>query len=243
MIDVYDLWLDFCAEYNTHQRGHVRPESTFLRWVNNISKDLFEEKFANWPKSQGLSDDLSRPFLRSRIIRVEKGNVLGDLMPYPGDYAHFSSARFYVSENKVIEPSDLCDTREGFYKCNEETIYTEKIIKLIDNNRWSKLLEHKMKRPSIVNPAMTQYDSGFKVSPKNIPYIIFDYLKKPVDATFVYTTASPGDFVVYDRAASKKLEWSPLLKGEFLARLGLKYGKFTGSQMVYEMSNAEKKSV
>jgi len=244
MIDVYDLWLDFCSEYNTHQRGHVRPQSTFLRWVNTISKELFEEKFSNWPKNQTLSDNLARPFLRSRVIRVENGKGFNDIIPYPGDYAHFSSARFFLSKNVIVEPPSLADTVDGFYTLEdvEETVYTESVVTLVDNNRWSSLLEHKFKKPTVNNPAISQYDSGFKIAPKRIPYIIFDYLKIPVDATFAYTLG-PGDQIIYDRDKSKKLEWNSLTKVEFLSRLGLKYGKFIGGQMVYEMSNAEKKSI
>ena len=242
MIDVYDLWLDFCAEYNTHQNGHVRPESTFLRYVNTISKDIFEEKFKEWPKNQSLSDDLTRPFLRSKIIKIEPGSAFSDILPYPDDYAHFSSARFFVSENEVVEPKGLSDTTGGFFEPEEETVYKECKIQLVDNNRISGLLSHKLKAPTVLTPAMTQHDAGFKIYPKKIPYIILDYLKKPVDATFVYTVPNE-DQILYDASLSVKLEWSPLVKGEFLARLGLKYGKFTASQMVYQMSDAEKRTI
>lgn len=238
MIDVFDLYEDFCGEYNTHQRAHVRPESTFLRWVNNISKEIFEDKFKEWQKSQKVTDDLARPFLISKLIKISAASNLSDLLEYPADYAHFSSARFFTKEMQMVVPDDFTD---GKYYEAQRVEYVEHQLQLTDNNRWDAILNHKMMKPTLKKPAMTQYAGGFKVAPKGLEYVIFDYLREPALATFDYTQG-PDDTIVYNATTSKKLEWSALLKGEFLTRLGMKYGKFLSgqSQLIYETSNAEK---
>lgn len=243
MIDTYDLLQDFYAEYNTHQLGHVRP-SNFIRWVNAISKELFEEKFANgWQVDQKNTDDIGKPFLKSAPLRISSAGGF-DVLPYPADYGHISSARFYHKGDYVcVEPpgfeaQDPDADQNYYYQCPDSSLI-EVEITIIQNNRWGATLSDKVLCPKKNKPAITQFNGGFRIEPKGIDKIVLDYLRKPKPAIFDYDTVLGS--IVYNKAASKPLEWSELLKGEFLSRLGMKYGKFIQQPLLYQMSDKEKK--
>lgn len=240
MIDLFELYEDFCGEYNTHQRSHIGP-STFVKWVNMISRDLFEQKFSEWPRSQKISDDVARPFLKSRILAVSELSATADIILYPADYGHYSSCRFFKRDGNVIDPEPYLNKDKDYFEIadNVKESISEEPVALIDNNRWSSLMKHRIKKPTKDSPAIVQYANGFKIAPKDIGYVVLDYLKIPSLATMVYTLG-PNDKLLYDKSKSKPLEWSPLVKGEFMAELGKKFGKFTGQPFIYQTSQAEK---
>jgi len=248
MIDLFVLWEKFCGEFNTHQGGHVRPNRNFVHWVNDISKDIFNDKYKDaWQKSQKITDDLAKPFLRSELVKVQPGGTTYDLVPYPGDYGHISAMRyFYKDKGNGVEPDDYCKLKEdpnksdGFYYETVDAKYSEVGIRILTNNKWEGISEHKMLKPKLDSPATTQYGMGFKIAPKGLQHVMIDYLRPPKEATFDYTLDAE-DNIIYNSATSKKLEWSSLLITEFTTRLGKKYGKFIREGMVYQISNAEQK--
>jgi hypothetical protein len=246
MIDLFVLWEKFTSGVNTHQGGHARPHREFTSWVNDISKEIFEEKFKNgWQKSQKITDDIGQPFLKSEPLPLTAGSVTYDLLAYPSDYGHFSSCRIFHKEGsnagEKVECSkrDSPDVAEEHYYENQDENLCEKTIDLIDNRRWGALCEHKTKKPSFEKPYMTQTNGGFKISPKGVGYVVLDYLRLPKEATFSYTVG-PDDQIIYNQAGSQPLEWSELLIPEFLARLSTKYGKRIRNEFVYQAGSKEK---
>lgn len=282
MIDLFEMYEELSGSVNTQQGGHVRPYRNFLQWANAISLGLFEEKFAAWSKSQKVVDDLARPFLRSANVVVTRSNSNYGVVAFPGDYAHFSSARHYraAGSDETLAIADL----ETFDECgkkvdidkerpsyiNEETWHAmksqekvaerkatiaevevsglkETTIDLISNDRWGAVMEHRFMRPKLADPKMTQYDAGFKVAPAGVTMIVMDYLRMPLPATFVYTVA-PGDvltgrgeYVIYDKTKSQQLEWSSLIRNEFLVRLEKKYGKYIREGFIWQTSESDRK--
>lgn len=246
-ITLFDLWEKFCGEYNTHQGGHVRPHRNFTNWVNAISISLFEEKFTGaWEKNQKIIDDLGRPFLKvAALSPVASGQH--DVIPFPSDYAHFSAARYYYTDGKQQgciackpdpkSPQGSEDFTYETFKPAEGLIEQE--ITMVKSDKWGPMMKHIVKRPTINSPKMTQFDGGFRLAPKGIGTIYMDYLRKPKPATFMYTLG-PGDQIVYDANNSQPLEWTELVINEFLAALGVKYGKFIREGFIYQTSDKEK---
>lgn len=237
MITLFEIWEKFIGEYNTHQGGHVRPHRNFVNWVNDISLEIFGEKYLEWQKSQASSDHLAKPFLRSTPTILKKGTKTYDILEFPSDYGHFSSCRYiHKGDFKPLNAEDLDLQKTGYYYTN--TNYHEVTIELVDNDRWGAIGEHRFKSPKITRPFMTQYQGGFKIAPIGIGTVIIDYLKEPDKGTFLYTLGV-GDQIIYD-TASKPLEWSPLVMKEFMSRLGMKYGKFIREPLIYQTSEKEK---
>lgn len=130
----------------------------------------------------------------------------------------------------------------------EADIFTEYPIDEVDNSRWGAMLQHRTKTASLDSPKITQYEGGFKVAPAKLGIVVFDYLKKPADATFAYTVSpgnpqtGEGDEIVYDRKNAKPLEWSSLVINEFIVRLEKKYGKFVREPFVYQTAEADRQT-
>lgn len=108
-IDTFTLYQKVCGNANTQQGGHIKPNTNFINWVNDVSFAIFEEKFSSsWEKSQKITDDMALPFLKTINIEVkEKPGAGYGIIQYPEDYGHFSTARFYL--NKKDKDGD-----EGF---------------------------------------------------------------------------------------------------------------------------------
>jgi hypothetical protein len=263
MITLFDLWEKFIGKANTHQGGHARPHRNFQQWVNDISVEIFEEEYQVWEKTQVISDRLM-PFLKSANIIVNPvGGQMWDLVKFPADYQHFSSARVIRKDNKSCGDSELVtlDGRDGCteVKCEFMIDADEKkrlqqqaddsikeiVITKIKNNKWAGLLDHESDRPSWNSPACTQFDQGLKVAPKALGVIILDYLRLPVKGVFGYTIVDAGletEYIQYDPNASTPLEWSETLINEFLNRLLKNYGTFTRDEMLYQHGENEKRT-
>jgi hypothetical protein len=273
-IDVFDLYEELCGAVNTQQGGHVRPHRNFLQWVNQTSLSLFEEKFAVWSKSQKITDDLAKPFLKSINVEVKAVNSSYGVAPFPEQYAHFSAARYVKAgevvgvPNTSIETIDCCgkavdlkerprfisdavwqvlQAQEIKDNPDPQPAFREITIELISNDRWGSCIDHRLTHPTMSKPKMTQFDEGFKVAPAEVPMIKLDYLRMPKDATFFFTVAPPdaltgrGDYMIYDKDKSTPLEWSMLVKNEFLTRLEKKYGKYIREDFIWQTSEADRK--
>lgn len=263
MIDLFKLYEKVCGTYNTQQGGHIRPHRNFVDWVNDISLELFEEYFAVAEKNQTIDDRLN-PFLKSANVVV--GALPGsnyDVFAAPDDYEHFSSARVYLNTNNVGCPCEGVKTLDATGKCiaNCGTPYQDADDKILEerkvqeglcevpivkvsNSRWGSICNHKTMYPTVDKPKITQFDKGFKLAPKNLGVISFDYYRKPKAGTFAYTITNPGnidEYIQYNQAGSTPLEWSEVLITEFINRIGKKYGQFIREQFVFDTSEANRK--
>lgn len=255
MIDVFDLWERFKGVANTQQGGHARPERNFIQWVNTISAELFEEKFADYGKSQQIADTLAQPFLVSVNVALDgSGREPYDLMKLPEDYGHFSSARILIGDDgkgcacselptidgatgkcKVI-PGHIDDPDEqkaAEIQANASRV--EVAINKIDNSRWGAVFQHPRRKPTVTNPYLTQFEKGFKVAPKGVGMIVLDYLRKPKTATFAYTLDA-NENMIYNKAGSVPVDWTDLMVDEFLKRLLVRYGTYTQQPFLIQAS-------
>lgn len=265
MIDLFDLYTKFKSDNNTFQGGLFRPETDFEATVNSISLDIWNDLVSQAEKSQEISDELA-VFMKSVNIQVEKTRNNYGLVRYPKDpslktYGRFSAARILIHNDTTVTDDDLpicgvdgqCvadghketetekEQREAAYKDG----IVERNISLIPSSKWGSKLTHRDKAPTFEDPAMTQYDEGFKVAPRTVSVVVLDYFFKPSAATFKYDIApgnaqsGAGDYIIYNKNASKPLEWRESMIPEFLRRLSIVYSKYTRDGLLFQMNNAK----
>lgn len=256
MIDLYiDLWPAFISMVNNYQGGWFRPQSDFEKQVNKISLEIWKDYTEQADKTQNIVDELS-VFLKSTNMIVEPTKNGFGLIKYPKDYGRYSSVRIIVYNDETIPDSslDICGCDGEIKKCganeteqeksDREEAYkngiTEKSLYKIANSRWGSILDHRTKKPTLSNPAITQYEGGFKVAPRNLSVVILDYYIEPKYAIFVYTVSAgntitgQGDSIVYNQQLSGKLEWNKTMIPEFVDRLCKVYGIYTRDPLIIQ---------
>ena len=141
-----------------------------------------------------------------------------------------------------------CDGIESQEEINEKyySEMSEVTVQMIDNMRWGSMLEHPKKGQSMKYPKATQIDKGFKVAPRDISVVRFDYYVEPEEAVFGYTLAAgdrqtgAGAQIIYNQAKSKDLPWPDTVRNEFIIRLGVSFGVFTRDQFLTQISTQQK---
>ncbi len=237
-IDIYQLYKDCKSNLNVKQGGPFRLRD-FNSWVNQISIELFNDYFSDWEKSQQISDKLSQPFLSSEVVIATKSKLNYSLFPYPSNYAYFSSARIFVtSDDKVIS----CPKKTG--EDTEDSILSdvcERNVNKVDNARWGSVCSHPIIYPTLDRVFISQYESGFKVAPKDVAYISIDYLRYPKKAELVLTNGQVYDAAA--QAATKPLEWNDSLRNEFAARISKAFGVFIREPFLYATSKTQEETI
>ncbi len=260
MITAFTLWENLIGEVNTHQGGHIKPNRNFIQWVNTISKDIFNDLYAEYEKTRIMSNMLT-PFLRTKnVIVTPVPNQMWDVVVKPADYNYFASARRLTRDGKSCGCSiyETIDGRTG--KESECDLYLDEddlkalqdqadanlcevVIDKIKNNQWAAVCGHRTLGPTIKNPKCTDFEGGLKLAPKNMGVIIWDYFRKPLEATFLYTIINPGaeDEYIQFNTASQALEWDDKMIPEFIARLKDKYGVFVREPQISQDGKANSK--
>lgn len=252
MIDLYKLYLSFVSYVNTFQGGWFRPESDFQRACNDISMSMWNEWTAQAEKSKEVKDNLIY-FLKSKNIKVDSGKGAYGIFSPPDDYGRSASARYITDGTNFIPSNDVDEGKCDGLETDEERAedYYDNIqevgIDVIDNKNWAAVNSHLTKKPTLQYPKMTQINGGFKVAPREISVVVFDYYIKPVDAVFGYTVTpgnlqtGAGDQIVYNKNTSRPLMWPTTLSNDFLIELGGRFGSFTRSEFMVQYSAQQKK--
>lgn len=251
-INMFSLWQSFMTAVNTAQGGFYRPQTDFQQKVNDISRELWVEWTNEAEKSQEARDNLIY-FLQSQNIKVDRAQANYGLFSPPANYGRLASIRIIVTgDNKTVPSKDVndgkCDGIESQEEINEKyySEMSEVTVQMIDNMRWGSMLEHPKKGPSMKYPKATQIDKGFKVAPRDISVVRFDYYVEPEEAVFGYTLAAgdrqtgAGAQIIYNQAKSKDLPWPDTVRNEFIIRLGVSFGVFTRDQFLTQISTQQK---
>lgn len=255
-LDLFDLWQTLLTEVNVSQNGQI-PPFVFQNWCNQVNVELFRDRFGSYELIQRENDEVKLPFLKSASIVLTVGaGATFAVGAYPSDYEYFSSGKILrQKDNQKCNNLETLPDIDGDGKCVK---YTDpdyaamavrfasdnlitKNVQLIDDNRWEACLEHKSKGPSYDNPKMNQYSGGFRVAPAGVQILLLDYLKTPQACNFVYTI-SADDILIYNSAGSTQLEWSNVLKADFISRLAKKYAKYIQSAEIFQMAENERKT-
>jgi hypothetical protein len=246
MLTSLTIWNSFQSYANTFQGGWFRPNTDFMPAVNDTSKKMWEYKTGQAEKSQEIRDHL-QPFQRTKNLIVKPQSATYGLIEPPDDYGRFSSARILVVGGKCIECENPASTKtQEEITDNYFDNIEERIIELIDNQRWASCLVHLTKKPTFEKPKITEYQKGWKVAPRKVSVVVMDYYVRPKEGTFIYTRSSPdvntgaGDYLIYDAKASQPLEWPETVLPEFIIELGVRFGIATRDQLMIAVSQQQK---
>lgn len=257
MIDLYQLFLDFNSQTNTSQNGWWRPEMDFERAINDASILIWNRKIDQAEREQKVIDDL-RPFFISKNIIVKNQNSFYGTIDQPNvkgfEYGRYGSARLLLAGEMCVPCKDVDEGKcsNGNFKTDQELAedYYDTVcevpIEKIDNQRWPSVLQHLTKRPTLKKPKLTQINNQFQVAPRQVSVVILNYYVKPKYATFKYTLTpanlqnGSGDVIIYNEAASQKLEWPETVKNEFLEILKDQYTFYTRDSQGAQITNIQK---
>jgi hypothetical protein len=254
-INIYDMWLNTMSLCNVQQNGQIRPASDFQGWYNDVSVELFHKKVAEYQLGQQVTDELN-PFHKTVIVPVASvpGRNYGVAI-LPADYENLIDIRIIRQKSEYvcgsIEKLPIIDGK------GKSVMYTdpdyaamvqqyagmglvEKTVYVLDSQRWGSCLEHPDKGPSYDNPKATQDGTGFKIAPVGVQAIVLDYFSTPTNAVFAYTI-SAQDIVIYNAAGSTQLQWTNIIKNEFLNELVKKYAAAIGNMELYQQYDNNKK--
>lgn len=254
MIDIYELYKAFLSRCNTFVGGWWRPDTDFEVQANIVSKEFWEKYTRQAEKSQEITDDL-RTFLRSKNMIVTPANSYYGTFNTPENYGRFASGRLIVAGNACIPCREVDNGQcaNGEFKSQEEitedyyNTISEVRVEKIENQKWSSVLEHLTKRPTLAAPKMTQVDDKFKVAPRQASVIVLDYYINPSPCKFVYTISEgnpltgTGDELIYNKNQSSPLPWPETMMGQFVDRLEQIYTQFTRDQVLAQLSTQNTK--
>ncbi len=240
-ISVCQFYTDFKGANNTWQQGHFRPQS-FVYALHEAQMEIFNVLRKEWEKSQVVSDAL-RPFFISVQVPINDMENHG-IVSYPKDYSSFSSLRFFSATKdgpgvpcagmKVLTENKKCRPLREEEKAAAADVdkLIERPIAKVDNKRWGSVLEHKSLYPSVSRPYSTQYSKGFVVEPKEIGFVVLDYLSLPERPVFSYTKDAVQNIICVP-AKCTNLLWSDEQLPELMSRVKTKYASFISNQQKY----------
>ncbi len=247
-LDIFDMWQNTMSLCNVQQGGQIRPVTDFQNWYNEVNVEMFHAKVAKYQLDQQLTDEIN-PFHKTVIINVTKvsGRNYG-VMPLPADYENFIDLRVIQQKSEYA-----CNSIDRFpiIDANGKGVpYTdpdyaqmiqqyagmgvaEETVYVVDSQRFGSCLNHPTDGPTPTEPKATQDGTGMKIAPAGIQAVVLDYFTTPTSAVFAYTIGA-GDIVQYNSLGSTQLQWTNVIKNEFLIRLVMKYASFVGDNALYQ---------
>lgn len=208
--------------------------------INALVKKLEENQ---------VVEDALRPFIKRVQIPV-KDYAGGGIIPYPSNYKGYSAMRFYSREKggcgclcgdiEVMDKDGSCVPVEGFDDSpHPVTELCESEIKKVPSGKWAAVCSHKTRGPSIDRPYTTQFDEGFKVLPKEIGFVVLDYIAMPPRPVLNVTLDAMHN-EIYNPVGAVDLLWSEDMLPEIMAGLKKRFGSFVRNPDLYGQGAAEK---
>lgn len=262
-ISPFELWQDFKAWVNTQQGGFMPPQSIFIRDANIASLELWKMWTRQAEKSQEIKDNLL-PFLVSKnIITTQSNSFYATFVP-PANYGRYATAKILLTDEDKTIPSigidkgKCCQGKKinvpfkPYTDSNSKENYfdntKESEIQIVDNQKWSAMLNHLTKFPTFEKPKMTQLNNGFKVAPREVSVVVLDYYTEPTDAVFGYKSVAgnvltgSGGAIVYDPTTSKNFQWGRQVKPDLLKMLKDMYTIFTRDGQLAQINQSQKQT-
>lgn len=242
MISICQLYIDFKGANNTWANGHFRPKS-FIYAVHESQIEIFNELRKAW-ENNNIVDDNLRNFFKTVQVPLKKLKKNG-LIEYPKDYSTFSSLGLYSKkdngagvlcadleildvEEKSCRPLREEDKEEETAMNSDQLI--ERDIRKVPNGKWRAAVSHEFIVPSIEDPICTQYNTGFKVLPKELGYVVLDYLALP-ERPILNIVRKGNDFICGEGCTN--LLWGEEILPELMSRIKTKYASYTSNQQKY----------
>lgn len=234
MIDINLFRINLLDTLNKWRSGTI-PPNRMDNFIQQASIELLNEKYLSASQNNKLDDDLST-FHRSVNLPVTAPEGLNyGLVTFPTDYNYYWQMRAFLTGTAEKPISCGCPTADNT-ACNAQTnLFQEEIpiqnlpivkevnVEKVDSGRWSAVLNHRFKSPTVDKPYCTEYDGGFKVAPRNLSIVTLDFYRLPVKAKFGYTivqnVTTGVPFYQYNAATSTQIEWNPQVQNELLDRV------------------------
>lgn len=251
-INISQFRTDLLDQINKWRSGTI-PPNRMNGFLQQASIELLNEKYLAQVQNQKLDDDIF-PFHKSVNLPVTapEGANYG-LITLPTDYIYYWQLRAFFAGTEESPISCGCPTADNS-ACDAQTnLFQEEVpienlpivkeinVEKVDSGRWSAVLNHRFKSPSLNQPYCTSFDGGLKVAPRNLSIVTMDYYRLPVKAIFGYTiipnltTGVP--FYQYNPATSVNIEWNSQVQNELLDRVMKLCGIFLNNPMLYQAAN------
>lgn len=200
---------------NKEQSGNTLTPDYFNLLVPRAVEDFFRRKYGlpeeyvqgvplprqAWQLTQNITDDLR--MLLTPIDLFVDVNGYADL---PSNYVHYSS----IGYNAITNP-ETCD---GDHKISIRE------LKIVDDDKWNKLLSHSIKFPTKTYPIARFIGNRIQFMPKDLGKVNMNYLKYPNMPYWGYNIVN--DVAVYDSTKSIQFDLPAITHIE-ISRILLSY--------------------
>jgi hypothetical protein len=175
---------------NKEQRGYLTPDQ-FNRLGRQAQLDLFEKSFYDYNRQ------LSKRNLQG--VNSEYGDIADNIEEKIDLFAKSATLTLANNATTVSAPADLYRTIQ--IATSDRLIDIEKVKK----SEYTYLTASKLTAPTNTYPVY-YFDNGvFNIFPQTITNPIIDYIRRPADPTWAYTTGGSGQYI-YDSNNSQDFE-------------------------------------
>lgn len=188
--------------------GYLDP-AQFNSFANQANVELFAKYTKDFQDTQAITDKIL-PFIKKAVLPVDDSN---GHMAYPSDYVNKIAIRAF-DPDAVAEAQAVCDDDEPINYNKIKQIY----VKLIDNNKLGVRLSSSYLSPDNYHPIAVWYDTYAQFYPIDIGVVQLDYLRKPLETVWGYTTDIEG-LEVYDSGTSVDFEWPWQMRMELITTI------------------------
>lgn len=159
-------------------------------FANQAQLQIFEKDRAIFLKTKETSDYLEL-FLKNVIVSVP---LIGSF-PYPLDFEHTASMRSYY-----VKPDGKS---------------LERYVAPVKNRDWGAISSSQLYLPTKQFPKYTEFNSEYRVLPRDIGVIMLDYFKTPQFPVWGFNVVNNRP--VYDPLTTVNFEWDSFAIGEVLS--------------------------
>lgn len=143
------------------------------------------------------------------------------------------SVPLVITDGTTTLPSDYYRGGDGYYSRGDENVR----IEFVDDETWNNRLSHKIEIPAANYPIAKIQDGSIHFRPKNINYVKFSYLSKPVDPFMDYCVDSTNPSRIIYMPDGSTVEAGVLKQGTTVLESAVLTK--TGSLGTYESATVE----
>lgn len=189
------------------------PPYIFEAHYNAVTGWLLDELAKQYPANKSIVD-IARPFLKSKMERVELGRV-----KLPDDCRNLLGAGIFVSPDfkedcgclvskQKLEDDPLALSEQEVQQKKERAKAITHDLIMRDIDEWNRLITHSYKKPTLKKASATSKDAGYlNVAPFDLTYVELRYFRKPKKYRFGYKN-NGDDTYVFDPNTSEESEWT-----------------------------------
>lgn len=223
-INVNSVYRVILSVLNKEQRGYITPDQ-FNRLGRQAQLGLLDKSFY----------DYNRHLTRRNIQGVN--SEYGDIADRIEEKIDVLSKEASISlTNGVYDTSNLSDT---IYKIIQLTIddrATE--VEQVKKSELTYMNASKLNAPTSDFPAYYLEGNNIKVFPTTISSATLDYIKKPADPVWAYTTGANGQYI-YDSGNSVDFELHPSEETDLVIKILALSGVILKDPTVIQITQAE----